>query len=191
MLFEEICAMHDMVVSKLYRHMSVRALALYAQRIGRVYAHPTTWYRIILERWWIRPRERLYPDKPTLGLRAWAPNGAWHVDRSVIRLLDGTRAYLSAVIDNYSRRILAWHLADNALALPTAQVIAEAAKNVIAGVDEVAVIVDKGGENRSSEVNVLFEPPTALTRFVAQVDLDFSNRATRDRRGLVFQRTLR
>ena len=118
-------------------------------------------------------------------------NGAWHVDRSVIRLLDGTRAYLSAVIDNYSRRILAWHLADNALALPTAQVIAEAAKNVIAGVDEVAVIVDKGGENRSSEVNVLFEPPTALTRFVAQVDLDFSNRATRDRRGLVFQRTLR
>ena len=27
MLFEEICAMHDRVVSKLYRHMSVRALA--------------------------------------------------------------------------------------------------------------------------------------------------------------------
>jgi transposase InsO family protein len=32
----------------------------------------------------------------------------WHIDTTVIRLLDGTRAYLHAVIDNFSRRILAW-----------------------------------------------------------------------------------
>jgi transposase InsO family protein len=31
----------------------------------------------------------------------------WHVDTTVIRLLDGTRASLHAVIDNFSRRILA------------------------------------------------------------------------------------
>jgi hypothetical protein len=30
-----------------------------------------------------------------------------HIDTTVIRLLDGTRAYLHAVIDNFSRRILA------------------------------------------------------------------------------------
>ena len=30
----------------------------------------------------------------------------WHIDTTVIRLLDGTRAYLHAVIDNFSRRIL-------------------------------------------------------------------------------------
>jgi hypothetical protein len=29
----------------------------------------------------------------------------WHIDTTVIRLLDGTRAYLHAVIDNFSRRI--------------------------------------------------------------------------------------
>jgi transposase InsO family protein len=35
-----------------------------------------------------------------------------HIDIIVIRLLDGTRAYLHAVIDNFSRRILAWRVAD-------------------------------------------------------------------------------
>ena len=36
----------------------------------------------------------------------------WHIDTTVIRLLDGTRAYLHAVIDNVSRRVLAWRVAD-------------------------------------------------------------------------------
>ena len=36
-----------------------------------------------------------------------------HVDVTVIRLLDGTKLYLHGVLDNFSRRILAWHLAEN------------------------------------------------------------------------------
>jgi putative transposase len=36
----------------------------------------------------------------------------WHIDTTVIRLLDGTPAYLHPVIDNFSRRILAWRVAD-------------------------------------------------------------------------------
>jgi putative transposase len=42
------------------------------------------------------------------------PDEMWHIDTTVIRLLDGTRAYLHAVIDNFSRRILAWRVADSA-----------------------------------------------------------------------------
>jgi transposase InsO family protein len=33
-----------------------------------------------------------------------------HIDTTVVRLLDGTRAYLHAVMDNFSRRILAWRV---------------------------------------------------------------------------------
>ena len=39
----------------------------------------------------------------------------WHIDTTVIRLLDGTRAYLHAVIDNFSRRILAFRVAELSL----------------------------------------------------------------------------
>src|SRR4051812_47665000 len=55
-----------------------------------------------------RPRQRVHPVKPKVGIRAARANEIWHIDTTVIRLLDGSRVYLRAVIDNFSRRILAW-----------------------------------------------------------------------------------
>jgi len=48
----------------------------------------------------------VYPEKPKIGIRATHPNEYWHIDVTVIRLLDDTKCYLHAVIDNFSRRIL-------------------------------------------------------------------------------------
>ena len=89
--------------------MSVRGLALRAQRMGTLFASPATWGRLIRERGWLRPRARIHPATPKEGIRATSPNEYWHIDVTVIRLLDGTRVYLHAVIDNFSRRILAWN----------------------------------------------------------------------------------
>jgi hypothetical protein len=50
----------------------------------------------------------LLPAKPQVGLRTTRADEMWHIDTTVIRLLDGTRAYVHAVIDNFSRRFLAW-----------------------------------------------------------------------------------
>jgi hypothetical protein len=59
--YGEVEAIGDMVQSTEHRHMSIRGLALHAQRIGKVFAHPATWGRLIRERGWTRPRLRLYP----------------------------------------------------------------------------------------------------------------------------------
>ncbi|MFQ5592445.1 MAG: hypothetical protein ACE5HE_14905, partial [Phycisphaerae bacterium] len=53
---EEVGTMKEMVTSADHRHMSIRALALHAQRIGKVFAHPATWAKLIRERRWLRPR---------------------------------------------------------------------------------------------------------------------------------------
>ena len=50
MLFEEIRTIHDFFTSKLFGHMSTRALALYAQRAIQFFGHPTTWYRTVRDR---------------------------------------------------------------------------------------------------------------------------------------------
>ena len=55
---------------------------------------------------WRRPLNRVYPAKSKVGVRAKAPCELLHLDVTIICLLDGTRAYLPAVIDNYSLRIL-------------------------------------------------------------------------------------
>ena len=93
--------MKGMVTSADCRHMSIRALALHAQRIGKVFAHPATWAKLIRERKWLRLGLRVYPAKPKIGMRADRPNAAWHVDCTILKLLDGSKAYVHAVIDNF------------------------------------------------------------------------------------------
>ena len=96
----------EMVTATDYRHMPLRTLSLYAQRAGQVFASTTTWAKLVRQRGWRRPRRRVYPGKPKTGIRATHPNEYWHIDVTVIRLVDDTKAYLRAVIDNFSRDLV-------------------------------------------------------------------------------------
>jgi putative transposase len=107
----EVHAIGDMVTAPEYRHVPTGTLAVLAQRLNTVSASPSTWYRLVRTYGWRRPRLRVHPAKPKVGLRTSGADEMWHIDTTVIRLLDGTRAYLHAVIDNFSRRILAWRVA--------------------------------------------------------------------------------
>ena len=172
-MLSEVQEIGDMVQSTAHRHIWIRALALHAQRIGRVFAHPTTWSRLIKERGWRRPRLRLYPAKPKVGVRASQPNAYWHVDASVLRLVDGTRIYLSAIIDNFSRRILAWSVEESLNPLTTFNILQEAAEGLEGG-DSANVVMDSGVENVNGTVDPLFDSDS-LRRVLAQVDVTFSN----------------
>jgi hypothetical protein len=100
---KEISTIGDMVQDSSFRHMSIRSLALHAQRIGRVFAAVSTWARLIRERGWLRPRCRIYPPKPKQGVRASRPNEYWHIDVTVIMLLDGTRTLRKVQIAIHTR----------------------------------------------------------------------------------------
>jgi hypothetical protein len=76
--------MREKVESDDHRHMSLRALALHAQRIGKVLACPSTWYRQVRAAGWRRPRRRVYPAKPKIGIRAKAPGELLHLDVTII-----------------------------------------------------------------------------------------------------------
>jgi putative transposase len=171
--FNEVKAIGDIVQSTAHRHMSIRGLALHAQRIGQVFAHPATWSKLIRERGWRRPRLRLYPCKPKVGLRTRAPNEAWHLDVTIIKLLDGTKAYVHAVIDNFSRRILAWTVADHLDPMNTRDVLNTAATNLGASA-RAAVFMDSGVENLNGEVDTFFDG-SVLRRIIAQIDVSFSS----------------
>jgi putative transposase len=168
----ETVAIKEMVTSDEYRHVPTGTLALLAQRLGRVFASPTTWYRLVTRHKWRRPRRRVHPAKPKIGIRAARPNEIWHIDTTVIRLLDGTRAYLHAVIDNFSRRILAWKVAPTLDPVCTAELLLTASAGVV---DETPTLLTDGGvENFNSAVDKLIESGT-LRRLLAMTDIMFSN----------------
>jgi putative transposase len=94
-----------MVRSEQYRHVPTGTLAILAQRLGKVFASPSTWYTLIHRFGWRRPRLRVHPAKPKVGLRTTQPNQAWHIDTTVIRLLDGSKAFLHAGVENVNRNV--------------------------------------------------------------------------------------
>ena len=170
----EVRSVKEMVESDDHRHFSLRGLALHAQRIGRVVASPSTWSRLVREGGWRRPRRRVYPAKPKVGIRANAPNELWHIDVTIIRLLDGTRAYLHAVIDNFSRRILAWTLEERLGAGGTCRILLEAGRHLGTRPVETTVMTDSGTENVNGNVDALLDRE-GLRRVLAQVEVSFSN----------------
>jgi putative transposase len=171
---EEVRTMHDLATSGSYRHMSIRGLALHAQRIGTLFASPATWGRLIRERGWLRPRARVHPATPKEGVRATKPNEYWHIDVTVIRLLDGTRLYLHAVIDNFSRRILAWKLATRLEPQATCAILSAAGAGLDLSRDPATVVADSGVENVNGDVDALLGIGH-LRRVLAQVEVTFSN----------------
>jgi hypothetical protein len=91
----EVAAIKEMVLAPEHRHMPVGTLAVYAQRLGKVFASVTTWSKLIREHGWHPPRKRLHPPKPTIGVRATRPDETWHIDVTVLKLLDGKRGLLA------------------------------------------------------------------------------------------------
>ena len=117
---------------------------------------------------------RIHPVKPTLGIRATRPNEIWHMDVTVIRLLNGTKLYLHGIIDNFSRRLLAWKLADRLSPLTTCEILAEAAKQLPELPTTVTLLTDSGVENVNETVDE-FLLSGVLRRVLAQVEIVESN----------------
>ena len=151
--------------------MPVTTLAMFAQRIARVFVSPSTWSKKIRERKRRRPRKRVYPAKPRVGIRSSRPNEFWHIDVTVIRLLDGSKVYLHGLIDNFSRRILAWRLCEVLSPMTTAALLQEAGQSI--GVTP-NLVADSGVENVNAEVDALIDSGL-ITRILALVEVSYSN----------------
>ncbi len=147
-------------------------MTLLAQRLGKVFASASTWYRLIRDHQWRRPRQRIHPAKPRVGIRASRPNQIWHIDTTLIRLLDGSRAYLHAVIDNFSRRILAWKVTPTFDPSATAEVLLTASKGVDHGIP--TLLADAGVENFNGAVEELVHSGL-LHRVLARTEITYSN----------------
>ena len=170
----EIRAIKDMVTAVEYRHVPTGTLAVLAQRLGKVWASPSTWYNLVRKFGWRRPRLRVHPAKPKVGIRTMRANEMWHIDTTVIRLLDGTRAYLHAVIDNFSRRILAWRVAETFAPVNSVAVLVEAGRAATPSETTPVVLADAGVENVNAHVDELITTGV-LRRVLALTELKFSN----------------
>ena len=93
---------------------------------------------------------------------------------TIIRLLDGIRAYLHAVIDNYSRRISSWTLEERLGSGGTCRILREAVVRLNDCPGYAIVVADSGSENVNGAVDDLLDDGE-LKPVLAQVEVTFSN----------------
>jgi putative transposase len=168
----EVKTIQEMVTSEDYRHVPTSRLAILAQRLGKIFASPSTWSRLVRLHKWRRPRRRVHPAKPKVGIRAFIPNEIWHVDTTLIRLLNGSHAYLHAIIDNFSRRILSWKVSETFDPSITAELLLNASNGLLN--QQPTLIADGGVENFNTAVDELVGSGL-LRRLLAQTDISYSN----------------
>ena len=105
-----------------------------------------------------------------IGIRAKAPGELLHLDVTIIRPLDGTRAYLHAMTGNYSRRILSWTLEEKLGSGETCRILREATVRLSDCPERTIVVADSGSENVNGAVDDLLDDEE-WTRVLAQVEV--------------------
>ena len=176
MLSAEIQKIKDYVLNPDFRHFSISSLSILAKRNGDVSVSPASWYRVIKEHGLKMFRKRLYPPKNKTGIRADKPHQYWRLDLTVIKLVDGTRCFVQAVIDNFSRYVLSYSVAKQYTGLQTKELLTNALENAkYLGLSSVPkVYVDGGSENSNKDVQGLVNLGK-IVKTVCQIEVDFSN----------------
>jgi len=176
LLQSEKSKIRELFTAKEFAHYSTTALSWFAKKTGDIVASPSTWSRVIGELGLKRNRTRIYPAKPKIGIRASAPCQIWHLDQTILRLQDGTRAFVQCIIDNFSRYVLAWKVSTDYGGLRTKQLIQAAlSKAQLLGISITPnVWLDSGAENLNVHVDQLVSS-NLISRTVAQIDIEASN----------------
>ena len=107
-------------------------------------------------------------------VRACQSDELWHIDTTVIQLIDGTKVYLHAITDNFSRRSLAWRVAERLEVASTVAILREAARRAVSADNIPTLVADAGVENVNTDVDGLIECGL-LSRVLALKDVMFSN----------------
>lgn len=171
--FQEVQTMKNLVVSKDFAHYPIRSLHYYAKREAILYCSYSTWRKYIDQFKWKRPRKTYRERKYLEGIRAKHPNEIWHLDLSYFILPNKTKCYIQAIIDNYSRFVIAWQVLESFDGSKTGALLKKAIEKVYPE-KSLRLIVDGGGENKGQAVNSL-EDAGHFRKEVARFEIIYSN----------------
>lgn len=180
--YEEIKKMHQLLSHKSFITWPVKSVAYYGIKHEIVKAHVNTWYKynrlLKIKRMKYKKIRKKYDE----GIRAKYPNEKWHADVTELLLKNGQTAFIYLVIDNFSRLILSWRVADKLCADIRLDTFREAVinsrirKRNIKRIKKTQLIVDGGSENHNKTVNkFILRKDTPLNKVTALKDILKSN----------------
>ena len=165
----------------LFNGWSLKKICLYlCKHVDDFYVGKTTYYKYVnmilgKEGVALRKAKKQQPK----GIRASAPNQLWQIDITHLQTSIEGKAYLYCVIDNYSRKVLAWELSVKAANKKiVGKLVTQCLNDLNPG--EILLLSDGGPENDNRYIANLFNRYQELSgkriqHFIAMRDLMKSN----------------
>lgn len=178
----EVHKMHRMLTSEEYLHWPIISVAYYCMKKTLLKAHPNTWYKYAKLMHIKRRRKKKFIPKYEVGVRALAPNEKWHADITEFVTADGMKSYIYFVVDNFSRYIISWRVAERVCAKIRLETFVETIElaglqpivDTTAEVVSTELIVDGGTENNNHKVETFIEK-YPVSKVIALKDILKSN----------------
>jgi transposase InsO family protein len=129
---------HDKIlqIAMLYPEWSPREVACHLTDHGGFSVSESTVFRLLKKQGWIKPRElKTFPAGPEYRIKTKHTNQQWQTDATYLQVKNWGWYYLISVLDDYSRKILAWRLQKDMTTDSFSEVVEMACETT--GVDKV------------------------------------------------------
>lgn len=171
---QEVKIMKTYLTSKKYAHLSIPSLHWLAQREGLLFCCLETWYKYFRHFEWKRPWQKIKRIFRREGVRATRANEIWHVDVTLITTHDRKKVYLQAVVDNFSRYVLAWAITDKIGSHETVALLDRAKWRAQKSQIPSTIYMDSGTENKN-KIAERWIHSNNMARVLARVETQYSN----------------
>ena len=169
----EVIKLREMVEDKQFQYWPISSIAFHALKENILPLSLNTWYKYVHKLGLARIRPASRRKKGTVGIRALRPHQLWHADITVFVTADQVKHYIYLVVDNFSRKVLAWMVAGSVRAELRKKTIEDALRSVKESIPSITLITDGGPENELNDFLATLEQP--IEHQVALVDIQYSN----------------
>ena len=176
---QELKTMETIMKDKRYSHLPTSSVWGYTLKQWLVTMSRSSWYKYSLLIKLTEPRKPGKKPRPKISVRAERVNEIWHMDVSLFKTLDRVTYYIYTVVDNVSRKILAYNVSSKLSAetrLQSLRYAIEQEFDVTLQNQAVDLIVDGGTENNNKTIKGYIQRAHIDIRMkIALKEVHFSN----------------
>lgn len=174
---KEINTLKSLTSRKRFTTWSLASLWGYAIKNGYISMSRTSWYRYCLRLGISEQRKPEKKNRNRAPIKASKPNEIWHMDVTQYVTQDNVKFYVYTVLDNFSRKVLAWNVSRELSAKTRLISLKEAFQNLIkTEISDLDLISDGGSENNNFRIrNFIRHSKIKIHLKIAQKDIKYSN----------------
>ena len=178
---KEIETMKTLLKEKKYLHWSSGSVWGKAVKDGKISMSVQSWYHYAKILGLGFKRKKFYKKRKRISVRAEKPNEIWHMDVTRYKTTDHKMMYIYTVMDNFSRKILAWDVSEKLSGTIRLQSLKRAVNeqffsNENPENESLDLIVDGGSENNNITIHDFIKNcKVGIYKKIALKDVLFSN----------------